>query len=263
MKQYLTFFSLLLLASSLSANGQPGQSVRVCSLNLAPQTMLNEQGQPDGYAVKILEAIAARLNWRLSIQYYPWVRVVHLAQQGDCDIVLTVLMREDYAQYMAFPAEPILMQRNVIAVRKGSHMQYDGNMANFVRKHSIAMYRDKAINDEFQQYRDAPWANIQLTKDAETNFKMLLLNRVEAVFENDLTAIMVLKKLNQLEQVTLLHPPLNETPAYITFPKAGKLAHSTALFDKAMADFKQTQTYQALQMEYLGTSEPDSSVKQP
>jgi len=36
--------------------------VRVCSLELPPQTMLNKDGKPDGFAVRILQGVSKGLN---------------------------------------------------------------------------------------------------------------------------------------------------------------------------------------------------------
>ncbi|MEJ6475560.1 transporter substrate-binding domain-containing protein [Pseudoalteromonas piscicida] len=223
----------------------------MCSLTLAPQTMLNTDGEPDGYAVKVLQALAQRLDWPIKIEYFPWPRVAHMAQKGQCDIVLTVLMRRDYASYMVFPNQPILDQKNVIIVRKDSTITFDGNIAMFLRQHTVSMYRDKAIDDEFQRTRQHLAKHIQLTNTSQSSLQMLLLGRVDAVFENDLTAIMELKALGALDQVKLLQPPLNVTPAYITLPKLGRLAERANEFDAAMLSFKQTAAFKQIQQQYL------------
>ncbi|WP_448212713.1 transporter substrate-binding domain-containing protein [Colwellia sp. MEBiC06753] len=146
----LIFFQAFCLAKVVNSPLHSNSTkLEVCSLTLAPQTMLNEHGKPDGFAVKILQAIAPTLGWRLNVTYFPWSRVVHKSKLGECDIVLTVLMRSDYASYMVFPQEPILLQKNVVVVRSDSDITFDGNIVDFVKLHPIAMYRDKAIDDNF------------------------------------------------------------------------------------------------------------------
>ena len=77
---------------------------------------------------------------------------------------------------------------------------------------------------------------------------------VDAVIENNLTAIYELKKLGRLNDVKILHPPINITPAYITFPEKGKLSNHAHEFDEAMEDFEKSDEYRKLQEQYLGTA---------
>ena len=45
--------------------------VRTCTIELPPQSMTDKQGKPDGYATRILEGVAKRLDWQLDIKYMP------------------------------------------------------------------------------------------------------------------------------------------------------------------------------------------------
>ncbi|MBE0374447.1 polar amino acid transport system substrate-binding protein [Pseudoalteromonas flavipulchra NCIMB 2033 = ATCC BAA-314] len=44
--------------------------------------MLNTDGEPDGYAVKVLQTLVQRLDWPIKIEYFPWPRVSYMAQKG-------------------------------------------------------------------------------------------------------------------------------------------------------------------------------------
>lgn len=50
----------------------------------------------------------------------------------------------------------------------------------------------------------------------------------------------------------MLQPPLNVTPAYIVFPKAGRLNGDTSAFDKVLLDYKNSAEFKALDRRYLG-----------
>jgi polar amino acid transport system substrate-binding protein len=246
---------LLLLALALSANANvnaEGPVLRACSLPLPPQTMLDKQGQPDGYAVKILQAVAQRLHWQLHIDYMPWMRVVADAQQGKCDLMLTVLRRDDYESYMVFPQTPILDQTNVLVVRRKQGIVYNGDLEAFMRQHSVGLYRDKALDNDFERLRRADWARVDLANTPAQNIEKLLAGRFDAAIENDLTAVHVLRGLGRLQEAQLLRPPLNVTPAYVTFPHAGKATDKVAAFDKALLAFKRTAEFRQLQAIYLG-----------
>ncbi|WP_063338465.1 MULTISPECIES: substrate-binding periplasmic protein [unclassified Marinomonas] len=226
--------------------------VRVCSLQLPPQTMLNKQGEPDGFAVRILQGVSKQLNWKLTFIYSPWMRVVNHAKSGKCDLMMTVLNKGDYSEYMTFPKSYIINQKNVLVKAKGKKVQYSGDLETFMRKHDIALYRDKRVDDKFEYYRKQPWAKLEEVNQIEQAIMMLLANRIDAYIENDLTSAYKLRELGLLDQVEVLSPPLNTTPAYITFPHAGNLVNQVDKYDNAIETYKKTSEYKALEKHYLG-----------
>lgn len=242
---------LLLLNLGLCGHAGAALKLRACSLPLPPQTMLDVQGQPDGYAVKILQAVAQRLDWQLHIDYMPWMRVVAEAKQGKCDLMLTVLRRDDYASYMLFPATPILEQTNVLVVRRDHGIDYQGDLEAFMRRHSVGLYRDKAVDDAFERLRRAPWARVDLANTPLQNIEKLLAGRFDAAIENDLTAVYTLRGLGRLAEAKLLRPPLNVTPAYVTFPLAGQATTQVGAFDVALREFQRSAAFRRLQATYL------------
>lgn len=226
--------------------------VRVCSLELPPQTMLNKEGNPDGLAVRILQEVAPQLNWNLTFIYSPWVRVVSHAKSGKCDLMMTVLNKGDYSDYMTFPKSYIINQKNVLVALKGNDIKYTGDLEGFMRHHSIALYRDKRVDDNFEHYRKQPWAKLEAVNQIEQAMKMLVAKRIDAYIENNLTSTYKLRELGLLDKVEVLSPPLNVTPAYITFPHAGDLVNQVNKFDRAMEEYKKTTEYKALEKHYLG-----------
>jgi polar amino acid transport system substrate-binding protein len=243
------------LISILCIFSSPSQAdmheVRVCSLELPPQTMLNQDGEPDGFAVRILQGVSQQLNWKLTFIYSPWMRVVNHAKSGKCDLMMTVLNKGDYAEYMTFPKSYIINQKNVLVVAKGTDVKYTGDLESFMRHHSIALYRDKRVDEKFEHYRKQPWAKLESVNEIEQAIKMLMANHIDAYIENDLTSAYKLRELDLLDEVDVLSPPLNVTPAYITFPHAGNLVNQVNEFDSAIMVYKKTSEYRALEKHYL------------
>ena len=153
---------------------------------------------------------------------------------------------------MYFPKEPVQARENILIVRKDSGITYDGDIERFMRSHSVGLYRDKAVDEHFETLRRASWARVDEATDANQNMKKLLAGRFDAAIENSLTAAYELKQLDALDKVLFLAPPINITPAYIAFPKAGRLGVDTSRFDAALAKFKQSSKFKSLNRQYLG-----------
>lgn len=223
-----------------------------CSLPLAPHTMPHAAGAPSGYASEVLLAVGQRLGWQLEVRYMPWLRVVSEAQAGRCDLVYTVLRRPDYERFLLFPATPVQQRANVLLVAANSGIRYDGDLESFMRQHSIGVYQDKAVDERFENLRRQPWARIDVSVDARQNMNKLVNGRFDAAIENDLTALHELRLLGRAKDVRILHPPLNEVPAYIAFARTGRLVPQVEVFDQALAAFRKTPAFDAIHRRYLG-----------
>ena len=230
--------------------------LRVCSLSLAPQTMQAADGSPTGYAVQILQHVARKLHWSIRIDYMPWARVVSETRAGRCDMAMTVLYFKDYAEYMLFPHEAIFDQKNVLVVRRESRIKYDGDLEQFMRRHSIGLYVDKRVNDEFERLRAAAWARVDTAPSAELNARKLLYKRFDAIIENDLSIIYEMRKLGRLDEIEILSPPLSVTPAYIVFSQTPESKARSREYDEALLNFKKTARFKTLTNRYL----PEASV---
>ena len=223
-----------------------------CSLPLAPHTMPGPSGEPTGYATEVLMAVAQRLGWSIEVRYMPWLRVVSEAQEGHCDVVYTVLRRPDYERFLIFPDTPVQQRANVLLVPAASSLRFDGDVEQFMRRHTVGMYQDKAVDERFEWLRRQPWARIDVSIDARQNLLKLLHGRFEAAIENELTAVFELRQLGREAEVRILRPPLNEVPAYIAMARAGRLAERVVEFDRALAAFRQTPVFASIHRRYAG-----------
>lgn len=238
---------LLLLPACVLA-----QTVRVCSHPLPPHSMPDAQGEPDGYATRVLQGVAAQLGWQLDFRYMPWLRLVADAKAGECDILYTVLKRSDYEAFLNYPRTPVQLRANVLIVRRDSGIRYDGDIEAFMRRYSVGLYRDKAVDERFQTLRRQPWARVDETATPHQNMQKLLAGRFDAAIENNLTAVDELRQLGQLDAVEILQPPINVTEAYIAFPKTGKLHDGPQQFDDAFARFSRSAEFKAINRRYEG-----------
>ncbi len=246
---------LIAMALAFSAYGAWAQSVpvRVCTHELPPYTMTDAQGQADGHATRVIDVLAKKLHWELNIRYMPWARLVEQSKAGECDVIYTVLKRPDYEEFLNFPQVTLHDRTNVLIVRRDRKIKYDGDLEKFMHRYSVGLYRDKAVDANFEVLRRAPWARVDEADSPKTNLHKLLLGRFDAAIENSVTAVYELRALNGLGDVEILSPPLNHIPAYIAFPKAGRLSEAIASFDLALREFKKSNEFKALTQRYLGT----------
>lgn len=222
----------------------------VCSHELPPHTFSSSDGIAKGLASEVLLHIAKDLGWNIEISYSSWVRLRGLSELGTCDIAYTALKKVDYLNFFEYPKEALPDRRAVFIVKSASNIIFDGNLENFLKKYSVGLYKDKAVNDEFDKLKKMPWAKVQEPVRPDLVFPMLLNGRFDAAIEEAQVAIFELKKINKLNQLKFLEPPIQVTPAYIVFPKKGKALGLIKDFDQSFAKFKKSDAYKLLLEKY-------------
>ncbi len=241
----LLFVASLLL--SLPARAAP--SLLACSHELPPHTYL-ENGRPSGMATEILREVARRLQWQLTIRYSNWIRARAMGEGGQCDLIYTILKKEEYEKAFLFPQETLPDRRNVFFVRRDRQLQYSGDLEAFMRQFSIGLYRDKAVSPLFDQLKQTTWARLNSPSESESLMRMLLAGRFDAAIENEETGIYELNKLGGKHLVQVLEPPIYVTPAYIAFSRKGRATGLVEAFSRELGQFKHSRQYADIVAKY-------------
>lgn len=241
----------LLLATSLllPVPAKAAIELLACSHELPPHTYL-ENGRPSGLATEILQEVARRLQWQLSIRYSNWIRTRAMAEAGQCDLIYTILKKDEYEKAFLYPQETLPERRNVFFVRRDRQLQYGGDLEAFMRQFSIGLYRDKAVSPLFDQLKQTTWARLNSPSESESLMRMLLAGRFDAAIENEETGIYELKKLGGRHLIEVLEPPIYVTPAYIAFSRKGRATGLVEAFSRELGHFKHSRQYTEIVEKY-------------
>lgn len=93
----------LLALWSAAATGQNAKELRIAVGGSEPFVIL-ESGTPDGIAVEIWQAVAAKADWRYSLRHYPSVpEAMHALKNGDVDVAVgPISITAERAKYARF-----------------------------------------------------------------------------------------------------------------------------------------------------------------
>lgn len=115
---YAFIFSLLVLATGTDACA--GRVVRVGVYQNAPKVFLDEQGQPTGIFIDLLEEIAARQDWQLKYVAGSWAQGLDRLRRGELELMPDVAKTAQRETEFAFHREPVLSDWFQIYARPGS-----------------------------------------------------------------------------------------------------------------------------------------------
>jgi signal transduction histidine kinase len=87
--------------------------------NFKPYEFLNEQGQPDGFTVNIIKAIADVMKLKIDIELKPWAEVRRQVEQGEVDLVTGMYFTHERNKKVDFSI-PHFISSYSLFIRKGT-----------------------------------------------------------------------------------------------------------------------------------------------
>ncbi len=87
-----------------------------------PYEFLNEKGQPDGFNVDILKAVAVAMNLKVQISMYPWVAVRDSIESGGIDLVMGMYRTKERNKVVDFSI-PHFISTYAVFIPKGSDIR--------------------------------------------------------------------------------------------------------------------------------------------
>jgi len=85
-----------------------------------PKIFRNEQGQPAGFWIDILDYIAREENWKIEYIYGTWEECLQKLERNEIDIMPDVAYSETRAQKFTFSTEPVYSSWSLVYTRKNS-----------------------------------------------------------------------------------------------------------------------------------------------
>lgn len=170
-----------------------------------PFEKINDKKEHEGIAADILRLIADRLG--ITIQLIPtttWQESIKKSQNYECDIISLVNQTPKRDQWLIY-TDTIIKDPNVLIARN-EHSYIDD--ISKLKKHSIALLKDTAILERFQN--DFPNIKVIPVITEEEAFKLVEEKKVDLTLRSLMVAAYTIKKEN-LFNLKIVGKPENYT----------------------------------------------------
>lgn len=224
--------------------------IKICSHYMPPHSYAGNDGKAIGFASEVLSLIAKELHWQLDTQFTTWTRLKLDAESGRCDLAYVVQPRPELETLFTYPEQGLPELRQVLIVKKGKNISFDGHLGGFMLKYSIGITKGNSVNTEFADLRKEKWARIEEFQTSDSLFSMLLSGKLSAALEDQQVALFELTKLGKLDQVEILSPVIVSTPAYFAFARKGRALELMEQFDTGFEKVKKSKDYKDLLKKY-------------
>ena len=249
-KPLITIVSFLLLGLNIQNYSLQGVNILGAALKAQeisvglgdigyPPFYFYQDAKPQGASYEITQAVADMLGYKLVIKQYPWARLLRNLHSGKVDMAVHLYATKERASFLVFTEEPHIYESNSLFVRKGSLIQFSGNL-NDLKGLAFGQIEGYSYGE---YYDDADFLNKEEFASEGNLVKMLSLERIDIAVASRAAIMWNADQLNLTSHIEELTPTLDYGPAFMAFsranPEANKLAKQ---FTNAIVKFKKQTT---------------------
>lgn len=234
----LAFFCIL--GQAVHAE-QPEKPLLLASVDNIPPFVFKENGKLTGISIDIVNELARRGGFEITIETYPWARVLRQLENGQVDGAFSLYEKEERKRYCLYTGL-IHYDELCIATKEEKQFQYTGIESLYGKV--VGKGRSVFVSDEFDTaVREGNITLLEIDDMNMSNIKMLHADRLDAVIGSP-QALLYYTKVLGYDDIVLLPTPLKEKiPAYFVLSKHSALENKeewqrkiTSLLNEMHAD---------------------------
>ena len=196
-----------------------------------------------GVDVDVVKEIGRRLGIAIEIKLKPWVRLEKEMEAGTEQCAFAYFKTPERLTYMDFTHVPLHITSYTLFVLAEKKLNYK-SLAD-INGFTVGVNQGFKTTPEFaEQVARGSFTEFRVEQELQS-FQMLNAKRLDAVLTNYFVGAYQIKNL-QLTNVVPVFPPLQSTPAYLTFAKKAELDELVPLFDSVLFDILVDGTYQRI-----------------
>lgn len=253
--RFLLWSCLLLLLHSTQVQAAD-KVVRVGTGDWVPYL---DQNQADGGALgRLVQVVFQSVGYRVEIYFHPWDRNLLLLQQGSLDAVMPYICTQARQQISVCSDEVL---RGEVVLFHHVDRPFDWQQVEDLRPLRIGTALGYSYGPLFDAAVQAGKLQVQQANKEDTNFRLLLLGRIDVHPQDRAVGYAMLRRLFSAdEQVLITHHPreLNREPLHLLFHKdSARGLELLKLFNQGLQRLVETGELQELQ-QALYTGRADS-----
>ena len=249
MATVLAFLSCVLCAGSAHAAPTDLSTIKAAvPLNFPPQYSTDSSGNPQGFAIDVINHVAALAHCSIEFHTYEnWDAAHNALQSGDVDIIPNMgitARREEYALF----TDPVETFPIRIFVRdENSHIQSEEDLAG----HAVAVVQ---ANVGYELLKDRTDLQLVIFNDWEDGLFQLLSGHVDAMVYPQPVLVLGARNAHVDNRIKAVGLPLKEIKRAVAVRKSNtNLFHSLQTAVKA---FTGTKEYQEIYQKWYGRPRP-------
>ncbi|QND84274.1 Amino acid ABC transporter periplasmic protein [Chromobacterium vaccinii] len=218
-------------------------------------------GEPDGYAVQLLNLAAGRLGCRLTYRLMPWPRTLQQLRLGQVDAAMQALRTPEREAYACFapgysPTIVRLWARSDKAARWPVRQLDDLGRQGEVL---LGVTRGDSYGAQLDRWLQTPPSNVhvEVSETLAVSMRKLQLGRTNLLLATMATATRELARLPQKPEIAPLEPSWRAGEGYYVFSRKSVPEPVCQAFARALAEMRQDGTVARLYRSQFGVPYPE------
>lgn len=241
------FLCLLWITPPALAQGKP---TRLVTFDYPPFMVAGNAGQLSGLMIDVVTEAFKRMGQPVRIEFYPFSRCLAMVEAGEADAMFTIKKTPQREAHYLFPKEPVLTQHYVFFVRSNSTLEFKGKLTDFANT-TIGVQDNTSYGGIFDAaVQQGVFNKLDPAPNYESNFKKLLVGRVDAVIISQVVGQAIVKRLKAAEQVRVSGPAVETAMSYMMFNNKTPPALISE-FDKAIVSMRKDGAMSRIQNVYI------------
>lgn len=238
-------WSLLLLCAGVQAEQAP---LRM-AVSEWPPYEFTQNGAPHGLDIELARAAVLAMKAVPAFEFYPWKRVLLLAQRQEIDAILSVRPTPERQQYLLFPKEHLSVSENVLFIRKGEAHQVAtvaalaGKMVGVTAGYSYGEELDALVRSGAVVTDESHTDEQGLRKLMAVRYDMFVCDRISGWY--------LAHSMGIADQISALPLRVSTVKNYLAFSRTAANTARVARFDAAVAALKKSGEWQRILDGYL------------
>lgn len=247
MKLRLGVWGLCLLTACSLARAEPA-TVRV-AVSEWPPYEFTQNGAPRGLDIELARAAVLAMKAEPKFEFYPWKRVLMLAQRQEIDAIMSVRPTPERQKYLLFPREYLSVSENVLFVRKGeeAHVPTVAALAGKM----VGVTAGYSYGDEFDALMRAGVVVGDESQTEEQGLRKLMAVRYDMFVCDRIAGWHLAQSMGIADQITALPLRISTVKNYLAFSKTPANTARIARFDAAVASLKKSGEWQRILDAYM------------
>jgi polar amino acid transport system substrate-binding protein len=245
MKKTLIIF-ISFFAISCPAYAEVTQLNIGLSTSYPPFYFFDENNQPTGICIDIVNQVAQSMN--ISVQYdsFPWKRMLKYGKEGKVDAVMPLFKTDEREQFLTFPETGLVNEVNNFFTSNSNTIKYSGKLTDVINL-KIGVIDKYSYGKDFDK---TDFTNKTIAQDTSQLILLVQNERIQLGLGNPKVVTYYAKKINAADKIHFLYPPVTTNPLFIGFSRKTVDQDFVNQFNKQLQKFIATKAYAEILQTY-------------
>ncbi|MCG7498852.1 transporter substrate-binding domain-containing protein [Vibrio sp. Of7-15] len=226
-------------------------AIQIAVDNDNPPYMYQEGSIVKGLYPLLLRTVFHRMGVPLEVRAYPWKRVLHIGESGKAGVG-GAYQTEPRLKIFDY-SKPIYTETLLLYVNTDKAFQFNG--LEDLKGKRVGIIKGWSYGDPFDKAKQDGLFTVYPVNSDTTNFKNLLLGRVDCIVATKLSGFLTIKKNDYHHKFKILKRPVAVNHTYLVFAKHLKYQALLNQFDGVLMKMKEEGTYDELVAGFLESSQ--------